>query len=310
METLTKFQNAHYTAKGEERAYVELHELNTLWLNTGSICNLACENCYIESSPRNDRLAFINISDIEPVFKEIEELRLPVKLIGLTGGEPFANPHLMAILEFILRMGFDVLILTNGYRAIKKHQPALLGFHTMYGNRLKIRVSLDHHTRKIHEQERGEGTFEETLSTLKWLVDNDFATSIAGRSLVKEDRTETLLDYQTLLYSRDIDLSLKPGDNIVIFPEMDKKRDVPEISTGCWDILKKSPSDQMCSTERMIVKKKGSDKISVMPCTLLAYDEQFELGSTLSEAKTKVHLNHPFCAEFCVLGGASCSAAK
>ena len=30
-------------------------------------------------------------------------------------------------------------------------------------------------------------------------------------------------------------------------------------------------------------------------------------GATLAEAEGKVHLNHPHCAKFCVLGGASCS---
>jgi hypothetical protein len=85
---------------------------------------------------------------------------------------------------------------------------------------------------------------------------------------------------------------------------------VPEITTACWDILKKSPDDQMCATERMIVKRKGSDAPVVLPCTLLAYDTQFELGNTLKEAQTVVPLNHVFCAKFCVLGGASCSSAK
>ena len=47
-----------------------------------------------------------------------------------------------------------------------------------------------------------------------------------------------------------------------------------------------------------------------MPCTLLAYDEQFELGQSLKEARRTVQLNHRFCAEFCVLGGASCSSTK
>ena len=33
-----------------------------------------------------------------------------------------------------------------------------------------------------------------------------------------------------------------------------------------------------------------------------------ELGETLEEAEQDVALNHPHCAKFCVLGGASCSA--
>ena len=42
---------------------------------------------------------------------------------------------------------------------------------------------------------------------------------------------------------------------------------------------------------------------------LLPYDNAFELGRNLRDATGPVKLNHPFCAQFCVLGGASCSAA-
>ena len=38
-------------------------------------------------------------------------------------------------------------------------------------------------------------------------------------------------------------------------------------------------------------------------------DTTNELGSTLAAASVDVPLNHPHCAKFCVLGGASCSAA-
>jgi hypothetical protein len=46
----------------------------------------------------------------------------------------------------------------------------------------------------------------------------------------------------------------------------------------------------------------------VLSCTLLPYDSAFEMGETLAEAAGEVPLNHPHCAKFCVLGGASCSA--
>jgi hypothetical protein len=39
----------------------------------------------------------------------------------------------------------------------------------------------------------------------------------------------------------------------------------------------------------------------------LPYAPEFELGTTLAEASRTVKLNHPHCAKFCVLGGASCS---
>jgi hypothetical protein len=100
---------------------------------------------------------------------------------------------------------------------------------------------------------------------------------------------------------------LNPVD-LVIFPEMDARADVPEITTACWDILSVSPDAQMCASSRMVVKRKGAEKPSVVACTLIPYDEQFELGGTLAEADRRVQLNHPHCARFCVLGGASCSA--
>lgn len=64
----------------------------------------------------------------------------------------------------------------------------------------------------------------------------------------------------------------------------------------------------MCANARMVVKRKGADTPTVLACTLLAYDRQFELGRTLAESDRPVALNHPHCAKFCVLGGARCSA--
>ena len=88
---------------------------------------------------------------------------------------------------------------------------------------------------------------------------------------------------------------------------MDERIEVPEITTACWGILNKRPDDVMCASSRMVVKRKGAEKPVVLACTLLAYDEAFEMGQTLQEAEADVKLNHRHCAKFCVLGGASCS---
>jgi len=64
----------------------------------------------------------------------------------------------------------------------------------------------------------------------------------------------------------------------------------------------------MCASSRMVVKRRGAARPAVLACTLIAYEPRFELGATLAEAGGAVALNHPHCAKFCVLGGASCSA--
>src|SRR5216683_352845 len=101
-----KFQDQDVTAKGEVRAKVGLKSLETLWFNTGTLCNLTCQNCYIESSPRNDRLAYLTAAEVTRYLDEIEQLRLGTELIGFTGGEPFLNRELPAMLEDALSRGF------------------------------------------------------------------------------------------------------------------------------------------------------------------------------------------------------------
>src|SRR6266851_2822756 len=115
-----KFQNASVTATGERRAQVALKSLDTLWFNTGTLCNLTCKHCYIESSPRNDRLVYLSAAEVNEYLDEIEELRLGTSLIGFTGGEPFINPELPEMLEIALQRGFRVLVLTNAMKPMHK----------------------------------------------------------------------------------------------------------------------------------------------------------------------------------------------
>jgi hypothetical protein len=109
---------------------------------------------------------------------------------------------------------------------------------------------------------------------------------------------------------QDLDLPLDSANpvDLVVFPEMDASADVPEITDACWGLLSVSPDDQMCASARMVVKRKGASAPALVACTLLPYDKRFELGATLKDADRPVRLNHPHCARFCVLGGASCSA--
>ena len=64
-----KFRDPALTARGETRATVALRALETLWFNTGTLCNLTCRNCYIESSPRNDRLAYLTRAEVRGVSR-------------------------------------------------------------------------------------------------------------------------------------------------------------------------------------------------------------------------------------------------
>lgn len=302
-----KFRDPIRTAKGEPRASVGLRALDTLWFNTGTLCNLTCGNCYIESSPRNDRLAWLTAAEAGAFLDEIARDRLPTRLIGFTGGEPFMNPDIIAMLADVLDRGLDALVLTNAMTPMRHHRPALLDLRARHGERLRLRVSLDHHTRAVHEAERGARTWQPTIDGLVWLAQQGFAVDVAGRRFTVEPEAEVRAGYAALFARHGIAIDAADPVRLTLFPEMDPIRDVPEITTACWSILDKSPDDVMCAASRMVVKRRGAAAPVVLACTLLAYDPRFELGATLAEASRPVALNHPFCASFCVLGGAACS---
>ena len=302
-----KFRDPVVTAKGEARAHVPLRALDTLWFNTGTLCNLTCRNCYIDSSPRNDRLAYLTRDEVRSYLDEIARDALPTKLIGFTGGEPFMNPDIIGMLDDVLSRGFDAMVLTNAMKPMRKLRPQLLGLRDAYGGQLRVRVSLDHHDQAVHEAERGRWSWAPTIDGLVWLARNRFALDVAGRSFSGESEDALRTGFARLFAELDVPVDASDPVRLMLFPEMDVQRDVPEITTACWNTLHKSPDDVMCASARMVVKRKDVAEPVVLACTLVPYDPQFEMGRTLAEAARPVSLNHPYCASFCVLGGAACS---
>jgi len=303
-----KFRDPLVTAKGETRAQVALKSLETLWFNTGTLCNLTCQNCYIESSPKNDRLAYLTPAEVARYLDEIATLGLGTRLIGFTGGEPFMNRDLLAMLDDVLARGHDAIVLTNAMKPMQHKKRALLALRERHGDRLTIRVSLDHYGAAVHELERGRRSWAPTLDGLKWLTESGFNINVASRYLSGESEIALRQGFRRLFAEYAIALDADDPIALMIFPEMDAMVDVPEITTACWGILHKSPDSVMCATSRMVVKHKGAAEPSVIACTLLPYDKLWDLGPALADARGAVPLNHPHCAKFCVLGGAACSA--
>ncbi len=301
-----KFDDPAVTADGSPRAHVTLRALETLWFNTGTLCNLACANCYIESTPRNDALAFLAASEVASVLDEVAGAGWPTRTIGFTGGEPFLNRDLLAMVGDVLGRGHDALVLTNAMRPMRRHEAALLDLRARFGDRLALRVSLDHHTPAVHEAERGPATWEPALDGLGWLARHGFRVAVAGRRLVAETEAEARAGYAGLFADHGIGVDAADPDALVLFPEMEAGVDVPEVTEACWGLLGVAPDAPMCASSRMVEKRRGAARPHVVACTLIPYDSRFDLGPSLVDASTDVALNHPHCARFCVLGGASC----
>ena len=238
---------------------------------------------------------------------EIAALDLGTEEIGYTGGEPFMNPDILAMLEDSLAAGHRVLVLTNGMRPMMKCAQGLLALRVRHHERLVVRVSIDHYRRDLHEQERGRGSWSQAIDGLRWLSEQQFAIRVAGRLRWGEDEAVLRDGFCELFRIEGIDVDAYCPNSLVLFPEMDATIDTPEISADCWNLLGIRAKDMMCASSRMVIKRRGETSTEVVSCTLLPYMRAFSFGSRLADSLGEVSLNHPHCSRFCVLGGGRCS---
>lgn len=299
-----RFKDPIKTADGSERAFIEAKKIKTLWFNTGTLCNIECKNCYIQSSPKNDRLVYLTFNEVKSFIDEAIDKDLETEEIGFTGGEPFMNKDILKMIEYSLSKNFKVLVLSNAMRPMLNKKEDLLKLNH---KNLTIRVSIDHYQKEKHEEIRGKNTFDVMMEGLQWLNSNNFNYTLATRLLWGEQEDLLRDNFNQFINNYNLKLNAKSEHQLVTFAEMDEKADTPEITTACWNILGKNPDNIMCSWSRMVVKKKGVQKPSVIACTLLPYEDEFDLGHTLTNSLQKIYLNHKHCSKFCVLGGSSCS---
>ena len=259
-----------------------LERLETLWVNTGTLCNLACQNCFMESTPANDALAYMPLADVRDLLRAAPE---SVEEIGFTGGEPFMNPDIIKMLEVTLAAGKSALVLTNAMRPMRRHERALQSLITAYSETLMVRVSLDHYEAGRHDALRGENSFAASLAGLRFLVGAGAKISVAARTPWGE--TEAMM---------------RAGFARLFAAEMDGLSPVEPVTAAAMAAVP-AETPLMCATSRMAVLRKGASGIEITPCTLLP-------GRTLDGLDDAVTLDHPHCGRFCVYGGASCAGAQ
>src|SRR3954453_24085555 len=151
---------------------VPLAHLDHLWFQVaGTLCNLMCRHCFISCSPHNHAFGFL---DLETGHRVLDKsVPLGVKEYYFTGGEPFLNRDMVAILELTLRYG-PATVLTNG-TVLKPDWLERLGKAEAESRyTLEFRVSLDGFTADQNDPVRGEGTFDRILAGVRLLVDHGF----------------------------------------------------------------------------------------------------------------------------------------
>ncbi len=166
-QTRTVFSTGDRTPVGER-----------LWVYTNFDCNLACDYCCAQSSPRAEARRF-PADTARAAFAEFRALG--GREVFLTGGEPFMHPDLGGLVE--AAEGLERTVLTNAMILGRGRRREIL---EGLDRSVALQVSLDSATPALHDRQRGEGTWAKALAGIELAASMGFRVRIAA-TLYDED---------------------------------------------------------------------------------------------------------------------------
>ncbi len=149
-----------------------------LWLYTNFDCNLACEYCCAQSSPRAAARR-MPVDLAEKIVAEFTD-QGGAELV-LTGGEPFLHPQIGELLA--LGRGLERTLLTNAMVISRGHRREVLDG---VDRDVVLQISLDSATPDLHDRQRGRGSWEKALAGIRTARELGFPVKVAA-TLYEED---------------------------------------------------------------------------------------------------------------------------
>jgi len=282
----------------------ELDHLDTLWFQiAGTLCNLRCNHCFISCSPENHTLGMMTLEQFLPHLQDA--VRLGVKEFYFTGGEPFANPDLLKILEATLQVG-PATVLTNTTLFSRQVVTQLISMRDASIYSLELRVSMDGFSPETNDPLRGPGTFKRIMRGIKLLLDGGFLPIITAMRSWPIERDEVeLAKFKACLTEigyRCPRIKLLPS--LKIGQEALRDRGYSEHDYITKSMMAGYDSSQLICSNSRVVSTRG-----VHVCPILVDQSDSILGAQLSTAKKSFELRHHACLT-CYRYGALCSNAS
>ena len=280
---------------------VELARLDVLWFQvSGTLCNLACTHCFISCSPTNHTHQHLTLAEVEAHLEDA--VRLGVKEVYFTGGEPFLNPQMEQILEAALAVA-PTSVLTNGLLLDESRCERLAALSLDSSYSLDLRVSLDGFEARSNDPIRGEGTFDRVLRAVQQLHHHGLNPVLTVTEVSPENGSEQGKNkFLELLRSLGIAqprLKVLPVfqlgaevERSTGYQDWQRLRDIDATDDG-WDHLQ-------CSSCRMVTKA------GVWVCPILVNEPQAKMGERLGDALRPFQLEHSACWT-CHVHGVTCS---
>ncbi|MDT0619649.1 arsenosugar biosynthesis radical SAM protein ArsS [Salinisphaera sp. P385] len=151
--------------------------LETLQMNLGYLCNLACTHCHVAAGPRRTELMDRETMDVALDFIQ----RQSIANLDVTGGSPEMNPHFEYLMREAAALGTHLMDRCNptiieepGYEWV----PDLLA-----ELRVEVVASLPCYTSDNVDKQRGKGVFDASIKALQKLNDRGYGHPDSGLTL-------------------------------------------------------------------------------------------------------------------------------
>ncbi len=278
------------TPTASESPAVALRSLDTLWFQVGgTLCNLTCTHCFISCSPTNHTHEFLSLETVRSYLDEA--VPLGVKEYYFTGGEPFINRDMEAILAETLKVG-PATVLTNGLLLDRDRCARLARLAEESDYSLDLRISLDGYTAETNDPIRGEGTFERILDGARRAAEAGLnpvltVTEVHEGNGTDQGRTRFL----ELLTARGI-----TPPRLKVLPVFQLGAEAER--SGCYESWQRlsatdAPEDGwdhlQCSSSRMVTDQ------GVWVCPILVNEPTGRMGERLADTFGDYPLSHQAC---------------
>jgi radical SAM/Cys-rich protein len=151
------------TIRNINPAFSTFDSLETLQVNLGNICNLACAHCHVAASPSGKRSMGRGVA--EKIVTVLE--RNPGITLDITGGCPEMNPCFTFLIEQTDRLSLRRIVRSNLTIPTEPGMEWLPRFYRDHG--LTVCGSLPCYSLENVEKQRGAGVFSRSIATLKQL---------------------------------------------------------------------------------------------------------------------------------------------
>jgi MoaA/NifB/PqqE/SkfB family radical SAM enzyme len=288
----------------EQPPFLPLTSLDALWFQvSGTLCNLRCNHCFISCAPDNHTLGLMTLAQFKPYLDE--SVALGVKEYYFTGGEPFINPEIFAILEATLAVG-PATVLTNATRFDEAKIARLAALRDASEYTLELRVSIDGFSPETNDPIRGPGTFDLAMTGVRLLVAARFLPIITSmRSWPLHEDEEFLREFKARLaeigYTRP---RMKLLPSLKIGQEALRDRGYGKYEFITAEMMRGYDVAQLLCHNSRVVSDRG-----VHVCPILVDQPDANLGPDLKAGMQGYRLRHQACIT-CYQFGALCSNAS